>query len=288
MSGFLKSGSLLSILIIVNVAMWLLMLLFPIVDYLYALPDGAAREGWYDWLALSSEWSVVLRRPWTLLTYMFLHSGLWHILFNMLMLYFGGTMCCRYLGGRRMGWIYFIGGVVGGLLYLVVYNLFPVGRTQVSVLLGASAAVLAVFVAVAAYVPNQEVGLWLVRTFTVKMKWIAVGLVVLDLLTMPSGNAGGHISHLGGALSGWLYVVVMRWMSNRKRGGGHKWLNLDFLKKRTKKSRDEGRRPLTDEEYNRRRAEEQKRVDAILDKISKHGYEALSKSEKEFLFRYKG
>lgn len=277
-SNFLKSGSLLSILFIMNVALWLLMLLFPLVDYLYALPSGSAKSGFYEWLALSSQWEVVIRRPWTLLTYMFLHDGFWHIMFNMLMLYFGGTMCCRYLGARRFGWIYFVGGLFGGILYLLVYNAFPIGQLQISTLVGASAAVLAVFVATAAYIPNQEVQFWLVRTFSVKMKWVAIAFVIIDLLSIPAANAGGHIAHLGGALFGWLFVVFMR--------------NGNFLhkvkpKKRPTHKKESSSRPLSDDEYNRRRAEDQKRVDAILDKISKSGYENLSKAEKEFLFKYK-
>lgn len=276
-SAFLKSGSLLSILFIMNVAIWLLMLLLPLVDYLYALPSGSAKAGWYGWLALSSEWSEVLQHPWTLLTYMFLHDGFWHILFNMLMLYFGGTMCCRYLNPRRFGWIYFASGIFGALLYLVVYNLFPVGRLQVSSLVGASAAVLGVFVAVAAYLPNQEVSLWLVRTFSIKLKWLAFIFVVVDLLSIPTSNAGGHIAHLGGALFGWLFVVVMRWMNSDSKPN---------FRRKMKVKKGTGR-PVSDEEYNRRRTEDQKRVDAILDKISKSGYEKLSKAEKEFLFRQK-
>ena len=287
LSEFLKSGSLLSILIIMNVGLWVLMLLFPLVDYLYAMPQGSSREGWYGWFALSSQWDVVVRRPWTLLTYMFIHDGFWHILFNMVMLYFGGVMCCRYMSGKRFGWIYFVSGIVGALLYLVVYNLFPVGRMQVSSLVGASAAVLGVFVAVAAYVPDQEVGLWLIRTFSVKMKWLALALVVIDLLSIPASNAGGHIAHLGGALSGWLYVVALRW-NNARGHAGHRTVRRASGGRRREGTRrgSTGERPLSDEEYNRRKVENQRRVDEILDKISKYGYDGLSKDEKEFLFKY--
>ena len=278
-SAFLKSGSLLSVLVIVNVAVWVLTLLFPLVDYLYALPHGTARAGWLDWLALSSQWTDLLRRPWTLFTYMFLHDGLWHLLFNMLMLYWGGVLCCRYLGSRRFGWIYFVSGLAGALLYLLVYNFFPVGRLQVSTLVGASAAVLGVFVAVAAYVPRQEVQFWLVRTFSVRIAYVALALVLIDLLSISVNNAGGHIAHLGGALTGWLFVVVMRWLEQRKgcapRG------------RRVRQKRWHPQRPVSDEDYNRRRNADQKRVDAILDKISKSGYEHLTREEKEFLFHYK-
>lgn len=278
-STFLKSGSLLSILVIVNVAVWVLTLLFPLVDYLYAMPRGTAREGWLAWLALSSQWGDLLRHPWTIATYMFLHDGVWHLLFNMLMLYWGGVLFCRYLGTRRFGWVYFICGLAGALLYLLVYNLFPVGRMQVSTLVGASAAVLGVFVAVAAYVPQQEVQLWLVRTFSVRIWQVAVALVIIDLLSISVSNAGGHIAHLGGALTGWLFVVVMRWMERRRTRAPRK--------RRAPRQRHKTQRPVTDEDYNRRRNADQKRVDEILDKISKSGYEHLTREEKEFLFHYK-
>lgn len=275
LKGFLRSGSLLSLLVIMNVVVWLLSLLLPLVDFLYNNPAGMAQEGWQELFALSSQWELLLHRPWTLLTYMFLHGGFWHILFNMVMLYFGGTMFCRYLGTRRFGWVYFLSGIAGGLFYLLVYNLFPVGRYNSSLLLGASAAVLGVFTAVAAYAPDEQVGLWaVVRTIPVKIKYLAFAFIVIDLLSIPASNGGGHIAHLGGILFGWLYVVVMRWQSKRK---------ADM--KRSRPKMWEQRRPLSDEEYNSRRADDQKRVDAILDKISQRGYDALSKEEKDFLFR---
>ncbi len=207
---FFGSGSLLSLLIIINVAVWVMTLLFPLVDYLYAQNSGTLRERCWQWLALSSEVDKLGLHPWTLLTYMFLHDGFWHILFNMLMLYYGGVMCCRYLGDKRFKWIYLLSGLAGALFYLLINNIFPVGQVHVSRVVGASAAVLGVFVAVAAYLPNQEVQLWLLRTFTVKLKHVALALVVIDLLGMTGSNAGGHIAHIGGMLAGWLYVVAMR------------------------------------------------------------------------------
>ena len=290
--SFFSSGSLLSVLIIVNVAVWVLSLLLPLVDYLFAMPQGSASNTCHHWLALSSSAAALLQRPWTLLTYMFLHNGFWHILFNMLMLYVGGLYCCQYLGARRFGWIYFLSGIAGGLFYLLIYNIFPVGQLYTSQVVGASAAVLGVFIAVAAYIPNQEIQFWMVRTFTVKMKYMALAFVIVDLLSMSGGNAGGHIAHLGGALAGWLYVVAMRngVGSHNGQHRGARQKKGPTLKKRhfgnAKKS--EPQRPLTDEEYNLRRRKDQERVDAILDKISKSGYEHLTREEKEFLFKYKG
>lgn len=278
LSSFLKSGSLLSILVIACTAIWLLMLLFPLVDYLYNWPTGSARAGWMEWLALSSEWDNLIRRPWSIFTYMFLHDGFFHLLFNMLMLFFGGTMCCRYLGQRRFGWIYFISGLAGALFYLLIYNLFPISKTTVSSLVGASAAVLGVFVSVGVYVPNQEVGIWPFRNVNFKMKHIVIALIVIDLISIPASNSGGHIAHIGGALAGWLYVVAMR-------ANVGKLLKSKPFQKNNYKSTSS--RPISDDEYNRRRAANQKRIDEILDKISKSGYESLSKEEKETLFNYK-
>lgn len=278
LSSFLKSGSLLSILVIACTAIWLLMLLFPLVDYLYNRPTGSARAGWMEWLALSSEWDNLIRRPWSIFTYMFLHDGFFHLLFNMLMLFFGGTMCCRYLGQRRFGWIYFISGLSGALFYLLIYNLFPISKTTVSSLVGASAAVLGVFVSVGVYVPNQEVGIWPFRNVNFKLKHIVIALIVIDLISIPASNSGGHIAHIGGALAGWLYVVVMR-------ANVGKLLKSKPFQKKNHKSTSS--RPISDDEYNRRRAANQKRIDEILDKISKSGYESLSKEEKETLFNYK-
>lgn len=284
LATFFKSKSLLSILVIANLTLWLVTLFFPLVDYLYAQPKGTAEAVWTDFLGLSSEWSALLTRPWTLLTYMFLHADFWHILFNMLMLYWGGVLCCQYLNSRRFGWVYFLSGIGGALLYLLVYNLFPVGQMQVSTLMGASAAVLGVFVAVATYVPNQEVHLWLVRTFSVKIKWIALAFVLIDLLSISVSNAGGHIAHIGGALIGFLFVYVMRLQLQRPVRPKRQKIKVKRPSKNYHSTKGQDR-PLSDDEFNRRRANDQKRIDAILDKISQSGYDHLTKEEKDFLFR---
>lgn len=285
---FFLSKSLLSSIIAANIIIWLFTLLFGVVEYLFCLGNGTASTVWMEWFALSSEPMALLFRPWTLVTYMFLHANLWHLVWNMVMLYFAGTMCCRYLSIRKFGWIYFLSGIVGGLLYVLLFNFFPVFRFSTSTLVGASAGVLGVFMAVAAYMPNQEVGIWPFKTLRVKMIYLALFFVLMDLLSIPASNAGGHIAHLGGALFGFLYV----WCG--KKG------TFDFLRQRhdrpkknlrftreSKKKASQHQRPVSDEEYNKRRHDDQKRVDAILDKISRSGYESLSKEEKAFLFNYK-
>ena len=282
---FFKSKSLLSVLIGMNVAVWLFMLLFSLVDYLYANPGGHTTSRWLELFALSSSAPALLRRPWTLVTYMFVHSGFLHLVFNMIVLYGAGVLCGRYLGTRKMGWIYFLSGIAGALMYLAVYNLFPVGRTSSGIVAGASAAVLGVLVAVAAYVPNQEMQLWFILKFNIKLKHLALLLIATDLLITLLSNAGGYIAHLGGALCGLLFVVFQNVAAQRRMKPRQK---SKHAHKKKKKTQDQNaQRPLSDDEYNRRRAMEQKKVDAILDKISQSGYDHLTREEKDFLFNYK-
>ena len=229
--------------------------------------------------------TALLRRPWTLVTYMFVHSGFLHLVFNMIVLYGAGVLCGRYLGTRKMGWIYFLSGIAGALMYLAVYNLFPVGRTSSGIVAGASAAVLGVLVAVAAYVPNQEMQLWFILKFNIKLKHLALLLIATDLLITLLSNAGGYIAHLGGALCGLLFVVFQNVAAQRRMKPRQK---SKHAHKKKKKTQDQNaQRPLSDDEYNRRRAMEQKKVDAILDKISQSGYDHLTREEKDFLFNYK-
>lgn len=288
--AFLRSKSLLSIIVIVCSVLWVVTLTFPIVDYLMVRPHGWTSGTMMKWLALSSEGGDLLTHPWTLVTYLFLHHGLLHWLFSMIMLYVAGTMCYRYLGSRRFAWLFFLCGLAGALFYLLICSIFPIGRYSTSYAIGASTAALGVFTAVAFYAPNQEIGFWLVRTFNVKMKWIAVAFIVLDLLFIPVSNAGGHIAHLGGMLCGLLYVVVMR-SRNWQPLFQHAGKGPRIRKQRTTRSQQSNgaseASTMDDGEYNRRKHEEQARVDAILDKISKSGYDNLSKEDKEFLFHYK-
>lgn len=289
---YFQGRGLLAGIIITNLVIWILGLGFGLIDYLFVLGEGHTEEVELGWLALSSNPLNLLYRPWTLLSYMFVHAGLWHLLFNMLMLYFAGSMCYRYLGGRRFGWIYFLGGLVGGLLYLLCYSFFPVFRYSQSMLVGASAGVLAVFFAIGAFAPDQPVAIWPLRNFSIKMKWLVLILLLIDLTSIPRSNAGGHFAHLGGALWGLLYVYCMKkeFFSGRRlrqwRQKRQAKANAKAQNRHSRNTKTNGR-PLSDEEYNQRRADDQKRMDAILDKISAKGYDSLSAEEKAYLFSHK-
>ena len=153
-------------------------------------------------LALPSSPFRFALRPWTILTYMFTHFGFRHILFNMIILYFSGKMLMEYLGERRMLALYIYGGIGGGVLYIILYNISPILTSGSMV--GASAGVIAILVAGALYMPNMPVRLW--GIFEVKYWMLAAGLVLLDVLNLTSANAGGHIAHLGGAIVAFFFI----------------------------------------------------------------------------------
>lgn len=273
---FFRSKSFLSNIILINVAVWVATLLFGIIGFLFALNKGAIESYTYDYFALSSEFSTLIHKPWSIITYMFLHSNVFHLLFNMLMLYYGGILFSQYMGKSKLICTYFASGIAGGLLFMIAWNLFPAFSQSTAVVVGASAAVLGVFVAVATYIPNYTINLFLIGN--TKLKYVAVALVILDLFSISKGNAGGHFAHIGGALYGFLSIYLPRQINFKKP-------DRVFKKVIKNKKKTTHQRPLSDEEYNKRRAAEQKKIDEILDKISKSGYDKLSKEEKEFLFK---
>ena len=273
---FFRSKSFLSNIILINVAVWVATLLFGIIGFLFALNKGAIESYTYDYFALSSEFSTLIHKPWSIITYMFLHSNVFHLLFNMLMLYYGGILFSQYMGKSKLIRTYFASGIAGGLLFMIAWNIFPAFSQSSAVVVGASAAVLGVFVAVATYIPNYTINLFLIGN--TKLKYVAVALVILDLFSISKGNAGGHFAHIGGALYGFLSIYLPRQIHFKKP-------DRVFKKVIKNKKKTTHQRPLSDEEYNKRRAAEQKKIDEILDKISKSGYDKLSKEEKEFLFK---
>jgi hypothetical protein len=215
---------------------------------------------------------------------MFLHEDLLHILFNLLFLYFGGRIFNDLLSSKRLLAVYVLGGVAGAVLFILAFNLFPVFGTGVNYAyaLGASASALAVLVAIASYVPNYTVYLMLFGP--VKLKWIAVISVVLDLISIKNGNAGGHIAHLGGAAFGFIYASQLKKGNDWAKIFNTPFQIISTLFKPKSKIKVVHRNPNKASVNGNDRSKQQV-IDEILDKISKSGYESLSKSEKEILFK---
>ena len=279
-----KKGTVLTRLIYINLAVFVVVKLIQVVLFLFS----TGQPGTFfiiDWLAVPASISELMSRPWTIFTYMFLHEGFLHILFNILWLYWFGRIFLEYLDGKKLLGVYLLGGLAGAALYILAFNLFPAFAQvlPVSRALGASAAVLAVVISISVYVPNYTINLIFIGP--VRLKYIAAVMIVLDIISIAGSNAGGHIAHLGGALFGWFFIRQYRQGRDITKG-----INLAFYKLSKwmtpgKKLKVEYRKSGSDFEYNRQKAIKQQRIDDILDKISKSGYESLSKEEKELLFR---
>ena len=280
--GFLRSKNPTNRLIVINVCVYLLIVLVRILSktllFLHNTPEEEGVDNFIlQWLGVSSHFDTLISRPWTLITSIFLHLDFMHILINMIMLWLAGWIFSQYLATKQIYWIYLWGGIVGNTFFILSYNYFPVFESIAahSCALGASGGVLAVLAAAATKVPNYPVRLFLLGE--VRLKWIAIVLIVLDIINIPHGNSGGHFAHLGGALFGFLFVLIP---ILRKK------IHLSVPKKgpRYRQKNSSSFRPKTDEQYNAERTAYRKQVDTILDKVAKSGYSSLSKEEKDLLF----
>ena len=241
-----------------------------------------------QWFVLPDTVSEFITQPWAFFTYGFLHFGFWHLLFNMIWLNFFGKFVLNIFNEKRFLTIYLLGTLFGGILFVLSYNLFPVFSETNGYLLGASGAVTAIMIFIATYTPNTAFRIF---TWTIKLWQIAVFLFLLDLVRLPaSDNAGGLLAHVGGAIFGYVYAVQLA-----KGNDIGKWFEnilgwfTDLFKPRTKKpfkkvhrtTRTTSSRSTTREQ----KSDHQRKVDGILDKIGKSGYESLTKGEKDFLFK---
>jgi len=277
-----RTGSSLTRLIYLNIAVFLLISIGSIIGYL--LNNQALSLKILNLFSAPSSIKAFLLRPWTLITYMFTHKDILHILFNMLWLYWFGTIFLEYLDQKKLVAVYLLGGISGAIVYIISFNVFPVFDQVVaeSVAIGASASVLAIVVAIAVYVPDYSVNLFLLGR--IKIKWIALVIFILTSVMDFSVNSGGKLAHIGGALFGYLYTVNLR--RGRDLGKGLNKI-IDFIAtifKPRKKLRVAYKKRKTDYEYNKARANHQEQINKILDKISKGGYDSLTKEEKDLLF----
>jgi membrane associated rhomboid family serine protease len=271
----LRSGSKLNLLIGINIVIFLAISIPNALEYLF-FSSNLVDSYSTDYLSLPAYLPKLLTRFWTPFTYMFMHAGIFHILFNMLWLYWFGQIFEEYLGKNRTLGLYILGGLSGALLFLLAFNTIPafthVHAAYNSTMVGASASVMAIIVATATLLPDYTIPLIFIGP--VRLKWLAIFFVIIDFLGITGLNAGGEISHLGGALFGYVYIVQLQngsdWIGNI----GKLFKSRSKLKIAAKNiSKDPSARPRQED------------VDLILDKISRSGYDSLSKQEKEILFR---
>ena len=220
-----------------------------------------------------------------------MHAGLLHILFNMLWLYWFGSIFQNTFSSQKLTGVYLLGGITGAIIYMAAYALFPafeIERYQ-SWAIGASASVMAIVFAVCTYHPNYKIYVFLIGS--VKLIHLALFTAVIDLLSIPSGNAGGHIAHLGGALFGYLFTLSLRRNLDLTKGLSSLFTKLGnshlFRKKTMRVKYKKKVSEMNDMEYKEYKQRKGDRINSILDKISKHGYESLTREEKEILFKSK-
>ena len=287
----MRNGSIITKLMIINIAVFVVQ---SIILLFFTLSGkGDVFKEFLTWFYFPKSISVsfgvndLIHKPWSIITYQFFHepSGVLHILFNMLYLWFFGRILIGYLNRQFILPLYLTGGIIGALLFMLTYNVSPIFQTNDAVLLGASASILAIVVAAATLAPDYTVFLLLLGP--VKLKHIALIAILFDIVSISSGeNAGGHIAHIGGALTGFLYIQSYRsgrnwfgwWPRFEDKISGlfeRKKPKVVFVNPKQQKPRSAS--GITEDT--------QKRMDEILDKIAQSGYDSLTKSEKEFLFK---
>ena len=278
-----KTGSMMTRLIFINTAVFIVLKVIGVIFTLFNINNLDL----IAFLGVPSHIPLLLGSLWTPITYMFVHEGFLHLLFNMLWLYWFGQIFLQYFSGRSLGSLYLLGGLAGALLYVAAFNTIPyymdMGRGW---MIGASASVMAIVMGAAFYRPDVQLHLLFVGP--VKIVYIAIFAFVLDFLSLGNTtNPGGHVAHIGGALLGFLFATqykkgrdITHWMSKCI-----DW-SAGLFKPRQKKTklRVEHVRHETDLDYNKRRHSEQEEIDAILDKLKQSGYSSLSADEKKKLF----
>lgn len=288
-----RQGNIVVRLIYINVAAFVVAMLASVVLGLFKIDAQLLLRDLY----LPADLLQLLRRPWTLITYMFMHAGLWHLLGNMLWLYWFGKLFLYFFSSKHLRGLYVVGGLMGALCYIVAYNLFPVfsGHLYSATLVGASASVLAIAIAAAVREPDYRINLLFVGP--VKLKYFALFIVLFDILYVGSDNAGGHLAHLGGALAGWWFAKglmkgydITHWANvcidavggifNKRERKPRK----PKMKVHKNKANTTTNNRTADYDYNARKKAQSDEVDRILEKLKKSGYSSLSEEEKRKLF----
>ncbi|MEC7173917.1 MAG: rhomboid family intramembrane serine protease [Bacteroidota bacterium] len=263
-------------IILVNVICFVLPKLLNVLFFLFNFPTTA----YMDWLQLSPNLGIFVTKPWTLITYSFIHSGFFHLLWNMILLFYSGRILLNLFPDDILINNYFLGVISGGLIFIASYALFPVFAGTYPPMIGASAGVMAVFIFICTYTPNQEIRFFFIN---LKLKYLGLVFFFLDVIQIPYGNAGGHLAHIGGAVLGFFYARQLGVGKDIGTGFQSFWQTL-FKRKYLKTVY---RAPQRNSTSSKKRSNlvSQNKIDAILDKISKSGYDSLSKEEKDYLFR---
>lgn len=267
-------------LILLNIICFIFPLFLKTLFFLFAIPYGT----FISFFELSSDWRTLFFRPWSIVTYSFIHSGFFHLFWNMYLLYFSSRLFLNLFSVKIFLNVYFLAVVVGAFTFLFSYALFPAFQNAAPSMIGASAGVMGIFVFISTYSPDQEIR---IIFFNLKLRYLAIGFVLMDIIQIPYGNAGGHLAHLGGAGLGFLYA-------QRLQNGIDIGLPFErFIAKTTDLFKKKPTLRTVHKKNISRKTKStmtsdtlhQKQIDSILDKISTSGYESLSQKEKDYLFQ---
>ncbi len=260
-----KNANILYKLIYLNVGIFLLYNILSVISSLFILDVGPSLEK----LILPSNTSTLIKQPWSIISYMFFHKTFIHLLFNMIWLHFAGKLFLDYFNEKQFFSTYILGGICGGILFILSFNYLPAFEiaNQNAKAMGASASVLAIMFAISTHIPNYRIQIPFIGM--IKIKYLAIALIILDVISIPKGNAGGHIAHIGGALFGYIYAKQLNKGIDISKNL-YQLINIVSLKNIFKKQN--------------KTKKNQTKIDTILEKISKSGYSSLNKQEKEILF----
>jgi membrane associated rhomboid family serine protease len=268
-----KSANIVEQIIYINVALFLLTYLINSVSFLMSLGDTFV----FDWFSLPANFENFISKPWTIITYGFLHGGFLHILFNLIVLFYFGNLFLDFFSKKEFLIYYFSGIIVGGIIFMLSYSYFPALKNDHSFLVGASAGVTSILVGIATKIPGYALHFRFIGA--IKLWYIAVGFILLDIVQIPISNTGGHLAHLGGALIG--FILTNQFYDVNHTTG---WFPNLFKSNKQKPLKTVYKKPRKTTNTTINTDAQQLKIDQILDKISKSGYETLTKDEKEFLF----
>ena len=251
-------------LIVINIIFFIIPLLLNTFLWLFELKDISI----IDYFVVEADLMSLIFKPWSLITYGFLHGSFSHLFWNMIMLFYFGNILVNYFGDKRLLNVFFNGILFGGIIYIISYNLFPVFTGVSSKMIGSSAGVMAILFYITSYNPNHTIRFFFLN---IKLLYIAIFLLLMDIIQIPVENSGGHIAHLGGALIGFLMFRSFK--------------GIDFVDIYTNFSTRKNNKKIKRNKTFSGSNFDQKKIDSILDKISESGYESLTKEEKNYLFK---
>ena len=269
-----KTGTIIEKLIYLNIAIFLLTLLITVFQGLYKGEQNFLVE----WFSLDNNLDAFLTKPWSIISYGFLHADFIHLIFNMITLYFIGNLFIQYFTEKQALTFYILGTLFGGFLYVISQNYFPLFEGINTTLVGASAGISAIFIGIATYMPHYQIKIRFIGF--IKFWHLAAIWLAFDLVGLIGTNAGGSFSHLGGSLFGYLYVQQA---SNKKTNIST--IFSSFFKRKEKPLKTVHKSAKRKQKTVKNSNQNQEKIDVILDKISKSGYDTLTKTEKEFLFK---